>query len=149
VHLLDLEELPGREVHHVHVEVVVARLRQQLAQPERLWRGRQKRRVARAAVQEARRGVGLGEDALERDQAGPSGAGDVALPAGREVGPAVGADDDGRGRRLLRFGAAAAALLAAALLDVALLLPVLLVVLGDGDLAFGHEEEAVVCWRRG
>jgi hypothetical protein len=41
VHLLHLEKLSRREVHHVHVEVVVARLRQELAQTEHLGRCRQ------------------------------------------------------------------------------------------------------------
>lgn len=36
VHLLHVQVLPGRKVHHMHIEVIVRRLRQELPEKEHL-----------------------------------------------------------------------------------------------------------------
>ncbi len=54
VDLLDVEVLPRFEVHDVHIEVVVARRRQQLAQVKHLARARKQRLIADRAVLEHR-----------------------------------------------------------------------------------------------
>ena len=51
---LHVQELPGQEVHDVHVEVVVRGLRQQLAQQEHLPSDRQRRLLVRRARLERR-----------------------------------------------------------------------------------------------